>query len=182
MPLSQVQQTLNYYGIYYESSPTNRTEWLYLCPFHDDHDVGSAMFNDVKNTYYCFSCGEGGGIVDFVLKLEDCSFVEASALLNNDFRKPGTYDVEATQRIVNRKVVQGVSSAEYQKLAEGAVIRMLQKCPDDILSLHTALILGTWMMSFRDENLSKKSKQVFQLYDEFYQTYIIEGTNDASTT
>jgi DNA primase len=172
--LSQVQQILNYYGIYYEISPTNRMEWLYLCPFHDDHDIGSAMFNDVKGAYYCWSCGEGGGIVEFVAKLEDCSFSEASTLLNNDFRKAGTYDVETTQRIVNRRVMQGTTSAEYQKLAEGAVARLFQKCPSDVSSLQNAIILGTWMLSFKDENLSKKSKQVLQLYDEFYSTYIIE--------
>ena len=176
--LSQVQQTLNYYGIYYEINPSNKMEWLYLCPFHDDHDVGSAMFNDVKNAYYCWSCGSGGGIVDFVAKLEGCSFQEAAALLNNDFRKVGTYDVEATNRIVNRRVVQGTSSTDYQKLAEGAVTRLLQKCPNNISSLRDAIVLGTWMMSFKDENLTKKSKQVFQLYDEFYSTYIVERNDD----
>ena len=176
--LSQVQQTLNYYGIYYEISPTNKMEWLYLCPFHDDHDIGSAFFNDVKQGYYCWSCGEGGGIVDFVAKLEGCSFSEAAALLDNDFRKAGTYDVEVTNRIVNRKVVQGTTSVEYQKLAEGAVARLLSKCPATISSLHIATILGTWMLSFKDENLSKKSKQVLQLYDEFYSTYIIEKELD----
>jgi hypothetical protein len=170
---SRVQQTLNYYGVYFEADPLKPFEWLYLCPFHDDHDVGSAFFNDEKELYHCFSCGEGGNLIEFIAKLEECSNGDASTLLNNGFKKHGTYSLEATQLALSRKIHSAPSSSAYQQLAEGVVTRLLQKCPSNLSALQNAVILGAWMMSFKDADLNKKSKQVFTFYDEFYDHYVV---------
>ena len=47
-----------------------------LCPFHDEK---SPSFNvrPGHGTYHCFGCGEGGSVVDFVMKIEHLGFVEA---------------------------------------------------------------------------------------------------------
>ena len=172
MAQSQVQSVLNHYGIYFELSPTKRDEWLYLCPFHDDHDVGSAMFNDFKNDYYCFSCGKGGDIHGFIMRLEQCSYNDAVTLLQNDFKKGNLYDVEVTKQLVNRKLAQGVSSLQYQELAQTSVDRLLNKCSSDIACLQVALVLSTWIMSFKAEDFNARYKQVIVLYDQFYSQYI----------
>jgi DNA primase len=47
-----------------------------LCPFHDEK---SPSFNvrPGHGTFHCFGCGEGGSVVDFIMKIEHLSFVEA---------------------------------------------------------------------------------------------------------
>ena len=47
-----------------------------LCPFHDEK---SPSFNvrPTHGTYHCFGCGEGGGVIDFIIKIEQLGFVEA---------------------------------------------------------------------------------------------------------
>ncbi len=47
-----------------------------LCPFHDEK---SPSFNvrPGHGTYHCFGCGEGGSVVDFMMKIEHLGFVEA---------------------------------------------------------------------------------------------------------
>jgi DNA primase len=47
-----------------------------LCPFHDEK---SPSFNvrPGHGTFHCFGCGEGGSVVDFIMKIEHLGFVEA---------------------------------------------------------------------------------------------------------
>ena len=167
---SRVQEVLEHYGIYYEQNPGKFSELLYLCPFHDDHDVGSASFSETKEGYYCFSCSEGGSIYDFVARLEACSPKEAGILLDNSFRDPRTFDIEVTQRVVNRRIQEGITSKEYQRLVEAAVQRMLSSTPEAYIPL--AVVLGSWMYSFNDSNLDKRYKQVLDLYEEFFQSFV----------
>lgn len=47
-----------------------------LCPFHDDHNP-SLTVNPERQTYKCWSCGEGGDCFSFVMKYEGISFREA---------------------------------------------------------------------------------------------------------
>ncbi|WP_018155105.1 DNA primase [Demetria terragena] len=47
-----------------------------LCPFHDEK---SPSFNirPAVGAYHCFGCGEGGDVIEFVMKVEHLSFSEA---------------------------------------------------------------------------------------------------------
>jgi hypothetical protein len=40
-----------------------------LCPFHDDHTVGSFSLNTKRAQYHCFVCGAGGGVRSLLYKL-----------------------------------------------------------------------------------------------------------------
>lgn len=45
------------------------------CPFHNgDRTASLHVYTD---SFYCFGCGAGGDIFDFVERFEDCSFKEA---------------------------------------------------------------------------------------------------------
>ena len=47
-----------------------------LCPFHDEKSP-SFHVRPAHGTFHCFGCGEGGSVVDFVMKIEHLGFVEA---------------------------------------------------------------------------------------------------------
>lgn len=53
-------------------------EWTALCPFHDDHKVGSFLVNDSKGVFKCFSCGEGGNGIKFIAKYDGISYYAAA--------------------------------------------------------------------------------------------------------
>lgn len=47
-----------------------------LCPFHDEK-TPSFTIDPTQNLYYCFGCGAGGDLFDFVMEVEGLEFVEA---------------------------------------------------------------------------------------------------------
>ena len=55
-----------------------------LCPFHADKNP-SFYVSPAKNVCKCFSCGEGGGPVQFLMKHEQISFFEAIKWLGNKY-------------------------------------------------------------------------------------------------
>lgn len=53
-----------------------------ICPFHNEK-TGSLKVYD--KTFYCYGCGVGGDIVTLVMRLNDISFPNAIAKINEDF-------------------------------------------------------------------------------------------------
>ncbi|MEM7816566.1 MAG: DNA primase [Candidatus Aenigmatarchaeota archaeon] len=51
-----------------------------LCPFHSEKNP-SFFVSPQKQIFHCFSCGEGGGPIQFVMLYERVSFVEAIEIL-----------------------------------------------------------------------------------------------------
>jgi DNA primase len=47
-----------------------------LCPFHDEK-TPSFNVNPTRGYFHCFGCGEGGDVIDFVMKTDHLSFTEA---------------------------------------------------------------------------------------------------------
>lgn len=62
----------------------NRAGFLH-CPFHSGDRDASLKIYPATDSWYCFGCGEGGDVIDFVAKMERCSFAEALKKLNTDF-------------------------------------------------------------------------------------------------
>ena len=52
------------------------------CPFHDDKNPSLRCYAN-GNNFYCFGCHEGGSTIDFVMKIQGCSFGEAIKFLQN---------------------------------------------------------------------------------------------------
>src|SRR6266436_3143391 len=47
-----------------------------LCPFHQEK-TPSFTVSPVKQIFYCFGCGKGGDVYNFVMDMEKCEFPEA---------------------------------------------------------------------------------------------------------
>ena len=56
-----------------------------LCPFHEDHTLGSFVVYPKGNCYKCFSCGAGGGVVDFVMNHENLIYPDAIRWLGKKY-------------------------------------------------------------------------------------------------
>src|ERR1700756_2269733 len=51
-----------------------------LCPFHQEK-TPSFTVSPIKQIFYCFGCGKGGDVYNFVMELEKCEFPEAVKLV-----------------------------------------------------------------------------------------------------
>lgn len=51
-----------------------------LCPFHNEK-TPSFIINKEKQFYKCFGCGEGGDVINFIMKMENLDFTESVKLL-----------------------------------------------------------------------------------------------------
>lgn len=61
-----------------------------LCPFHNDK-TPSFMVSPAKGICKCFACGEGGNAVQFIMKIEQVTYVEALKILG------GKYGIEVEE-------------------------------------------------------------------------------------
>ena len=63
-------------GEYLQLRPAGGGHLKGLCPFHEER---SPSFNVTpgKELYHCFSCGEGGDVIKFLMKIESLQFGEA---------------------------------------------------------------------------------------------------------
>jgi DNA primase len=137
------------------------------CPFHAD-DTPSLVITPEKNLFNCFGCQAGGGVIDWVMKVEGVSFRHAVELLRADY----TPDHAGTTRsapVVSRSPVSRstvvklppLSAAEDGKLL-GEVVdyytRALKANPEALAYLakrglnHPELI-DTFRLGFSDRTL-----------------------------
>lgn len=52
------------------------------CPFHNEKTASFRVYND--GTFHCFGCGAHGDVITFVMKIQNISFLDACAKLDND--------------------------------------------------------------------------------------------------
>ncbi len=70
-----------------------------LCPFHSERTPSFSVSPD-KQIYHCFGCGKGGGVVNFIMEIENLSYPDAIAFLAN---RAGMPLPEQTDSRDNRK-------------------------------------------------------------------------------
>ena len=70
-----------------------------LCPFHSEKTPSFSVNRD-KQIYHCFGCGKGGGVISFVMEIENLSYPEAVAFLA---RRAGMQMPEETDSAESRR-------------------------------------------------------------------------------
>ena len=60
----------------YVSLKKKGANWMACCPFHQEK-TPSFSVNPAKDIFYCFGCGKGGSVFNFVMEMERVSFPEA---------------------------------------------------------------------------------------------------------
>lgn len=79
--------------------------WVGLCPFHDDR-TPSFYVSPAKNICKCFSCGEGGSPIHFIMKHETLSYYEALKFLAKK------YNIEVVEKEFTKEEKQAQSDRE----------------------------------------------------------------------
>jgi DNA primase len=57
-------------------------QFVGLCPFHSERHA-SCYVHPEKKIFYCFGCGAGGDLFDFVMKAEGCDFSKALRIVSS---------------------------------------------------------------------------------------------------
>lgn len=67
-----------------------------LCPFHNEKSPSFSVSPD-KQIFYCFGCGQGGGVISFVMRAEGLEFPDAVAFLAKQCGLPVPEDTQDPQ-------------------------------------------------------------------------------------
>lgn len=76
--------------------------YIGLCPFHNDKSPSFSVSQD-KQIYKCFSCGEAGNVITFVMKQKNMNFVEALKYLADRVNIPLDIGRGESSQIVKKK-------------------------------------------------------------------------------
>ncbi|MDE6418244.1 MAG: DNA primase [Duncaniella sp.] len=98
--------------------------WVGLCPFHNDRSP-SFYVSKTKGMCKCFSCGEGGSAVSFLMKLEQLSYSEALKYLA---RK---YNIEVEERQMTPEEQRAETARESMMALNDFAMRFFEQTMKD---------------------------------------------------
>lgn len=146
--------------------------WVGLCPFHSDRSP-SFYVSKSKGLCKCFSCGEGGSAVNFIMKHEQLSYIEALKYLA---RK---YNIEVEERPMTDDERRAESERENMLAVNDFAMRFFEKT-----LLETPEGRDVGLSYFRHRGISDKMIELFHLgfapdeKDRFFRTAIERGYSE----
>ncbi|MCR5090433.1 MAG: DNA primase [Oscillospiraceae bacterium] len=78
--LTERNDIVDVVGSYVRLDKRSGANYFGLCPFHNER-TPSFSVNPSGQFYYCFGCGKGGGVINFMMEIENLSYPEAVASL-----------------------------------------------------------------------------------------------------
>ena len=100
-----------------------------VCPFHDEAEGSFTVYEDSQR-YWCFGCGSGGDVLDFIQRSENLSLPEAIARLDDS---PGIASRAAIRPARTRRPASAALSPRDPSLLTAAArfyAGMLRRCPE----------------------------------------------------
>ena len=67
-------------GSYVSLNKRSGANYFGLCPFHNERTPSFAV-NPSGQFYHCFGCGKGGGVINFIMEIENLSYPDAVGFL-----------------------------------------------------------------------------------------------------
>ena len=79
-----------------------------LCPFHNDKTPSFTVYPE-KGFFYCFGCGTGGDIIEFIQRIEKIDYISAVKLLAERSGVKITEDAEDNYYIKMRNKILAIN-------------------------------------------------------------------------
>lgn len=159
--LSEIIENVNivdYAEQYLELTKQPNGEYIGLCPFHSERSP-SFTITPTNQLYYCFGCGAGGNVLNFIQKHHKCNFHRAVQLLKE--YADISDDVTTTTKLTSTNVIKKYKFiGDKKKQKEHIVLE------PNIMSKYekNASALKAW----EDEGISKQVLEKYQVrYDPF---------------
>ena len=105
-----IERVFSFYG--YEP---NRNGYV-CCPFHSEKTTSCKVYPK-DNSFYCYGCGAGGDVINFVRLLYGLDFRQACLRLEEDFGLVGGQS-SASPELSERAKKRNAEKAEYKALKE----------------------------------------------------------------
>ena len=80
--LTERSDIVDVVGSYVQLSKKSGANYFGLCPFHNERTPSFAV-NPGGQFYHCFGCGKGGGVINFIMEIENLSYPDAVRFLAN---------------------------------------------------------------------------------------------------
>jgi len=94
-----------------------------LCPFHNEKTPSFSVSPD-KQIYHCFGCKKGGGVINFIMEIENLTFPEAVRFLAKRANLPVPEDdgpQDGADRLRRRVLELNRDAARWQQPFDGDV-------------------------------------------------------------
>ncbi len=120
--VSEIYETLRIEEVVgdYVSLKKRGADFKACCPFHNEK-TPSFSVSATKGIYKCFGCGEGGNAVDFVMKHEHLSYVEALKKIASK------YGIEIEERKLSEEEIKAASEKESLQIIQKYALEYFAK-------------------------------------------------------
>ena len=104
------------------AKPYSIDSYMYLCNFHREK-TPSLGVSDNKNLFYCFGCGTGGNIFEYLMKYENLHFIDRVYLLSaiNGIKIPNNKYNDNSEKVIKYRAA--LTSKEYLNILKRALDR-----------------------------------------------------------
>jgi DNA primase len=138
-------------------------ELIGLCPFHDDHSP-SLNIDPVKNVWHCKgACGEGGDVIQWVMRAQGVSFTHAVELLRREHFPLAAEPIKAVKQSTVRTLPPLIDARAEDKKLLGIVVNYyhdtLKRSPEAIRylvkrGLQSGEIIDRFRLGYANRTLS----------------------------
>lgn len=117
----EITSRINMEDVFAEYGFTANRAGFITCPFHSEKTASLKMYAN-KQRFKCFGCGEGGSVIDFVMKMENLPFRGAVIKINDAFnlglplKTKLTYreKAEAKKRAKKRELIREIKNGYFE--------------------------------------------------------------------
>ena len=149
------------------------------CPFHSDKTASLKIYPSNKG-WHCFGCGEGGSVIDFVMKLFDMRFLDTCKKIDDDFglkiieqQRNKTLDKLAIMAAKKQKAKEAHQREEVarryehyynqyryvnNKAKESDDFQSINELPYDVIEAIKDLCIAEYYLDYEEENLRGNGK------------------------
>ena len=151
-----------------------------LCPFHSEKTPSFTVFPD-SESFYCFGCGAGGDIINFISKIENLDYIDAVKLLGErcgvavvETEKDDTlHNLKNTILEINRETARFYYSNLFKPEGKWALDYYLSRglTPETVKSFGLGVALSGW------DTLTKHLRSKGFKFEDMLQADVVSKSN-----